>query len=81
MGAGGPPPSNVGTAPPKLAYPVDVDGGEHVLEHAGHQFDLDLLETEIAEDQQRVVGELLLVHAVPLEGRDHVLDQRVLAEV
>lgn len=61
--------------PPHL---VDVDGGKHVLEHAGHQLDVDLLEAEVAEHQQRVLGELLLVHAVPFEGRDHVLDQRVL---
>lgn len=61
--------------PAPVAYPVDVDGGKHVLEHAGHQLDLDLLKTEIAEDQQRVMRELLLVHAVPLEGRDHILDQ------
>lgn len=49
-----------------------------MLEHAGHQLDLDLREAEVAEHQQRVVAKLLLVHAVPLQRRDHVLDQRVL---
>ena len=63
---------------PPVAHPVDVDGGHHVLEHAGHQLEVDLLETEVAEDQERVVGELLLVHAVPLQRRHHVPDQRVL---
>jgi hypothetical protein len=47
----------------------DVDGGEHVLEHGGHQLDLTLLASEPVHDQQRVILELLLVRHLAFQRR------------
>jgi hypothetical protein len=47
----------------------DVDGGEHVLEHGGHQLDLTLLTGEPVHDQQRVILELLLVRHLAFQRR------------
>lgn len=51
-----------------------------MLEHGGHEFHMHAIGRKVVEDEQRVVRELLLVHAVLLQRRDHVFDQSVLGE-
>ena len=59
-------------------YLVHVDGGEHVLEHGGHEFDVHAFHTKVIQDEQGVVCELLLMHSVPLQRRDHVFYKSIL---
>lgn len=57
---------------------MHVNGGKHVLEHGGHQFDLHAVRAKVVEDEEGVVSELLLVHAMLLQRRDDVFGERIL---
>lgn len=59
-------------------YPVHINGRKHVLKHGGHEFDLHAIRPKVVEDEKRMMSELLLVHPVLLQRRDHVFDERVL---
>lgn len=58
-----------------ITHPMDVDGREHVLEHGGHNFNMHALGTKVVEHQKWVVGELLLMHPMPLQGGHNVFDE------
>lgn len=57
---------------------MHINGRKHVLKHGGHQFDVHAVGSKVVEDEQRVMRELLLVHPVLLQRRDHVFDEAVL---
>lgn len=61
-----------------LTYLVHIDGREHVLEHGGHKFDMHALRAKVIEDQQCMMRELLFMHSVPLQWRDHIFNKGVL---
>lgn len=44
---------------------VHIDGGEQVLEHGGHELHVHAVGTKAVEHQERWMGKLLLMHAVP----------------
>lgn len=46
---------------------MDINGGEHVLEHGGHQLDVHAIKAKVIQHQQRMMSELLFVHPVPLQ--------------
>lgn len=48
------------------SYLVNIDRGEHVLEHGGHHLHVHSLRAKVIKHQQRRVSELLLVHPMPL---------------
>lgn len=47
---------------------MNIDGREHVLEHARHDLDVHALKAKIVEYKEWVVGELLFMHPMPLQG-------------
>lgn len=52
-------------ATPGPAHLVHIDGGEQVLEHGGHELHVHAVGTKAVEHQERWMGKLLLMHAVP----------------
>lgn len=58
---------------------MHINGGKHVLKHGGHEFDMHAIRSKVVEDEKRMVGELLPVHTVLLQGRDHIFGKRILA--
>lgn len=57
---------------------MHINRGKHVLKHGGHEFDMHAIRPKVVEDEKRMVCELLLVHPVLLQRRNHIFDKRVL---
>ena len=56
-------------------YLMHINGREHVLKHGGHEFDMHAVCAEVVEDQQWMMGELLVMHPVLLQRRHHIFDE------
>ena len=55
---------------PQLLLPpdlVDVDGGEEILEHGGHEGEVPALPAQVAHDEERMLLELPRLHVVALQ--------------
>lgn len=46
---------------------MHIDGRKHVLKHGGHEFDMHAIGSKVVEDEERMMGELLLMHSVLLQ--------------
>lgn len=57
---------------------MHINGGKHVLKHGGHEFDLHAIRAKVVEDEEGMVTELLLVHSMLLQRRDHIFGKRIL---